>query len=1158
MVTNSPSFVYRGDPPSAVHTPNPVEIVTLLDEILASVDIALGDRTKPYFLVVDGQSDIDDEQAAQAGGDIAPDARIRVQTPTGWQMMDPANGIGNKLGRNSIGFQTAKQLLRMGYPMVYLVDLGTAARPIEDWMGDGKDSELYVLLKAAVETALASLELIAAGITEISGFGWAQGGSNNMDTFEAFKEKIRTLFIDLLPTESWFSLRTPVAMQDLGMATGFNKMDGVITQDMMAEFPYILVHRTNDLARDYPGDGGNHQTGEDMDESGRRMAMNLLVPRPALPFVDKSIVYGPFRMWMSPFLGNGIMGHFDEATGQARLAAANGFTVSDADFLAFDQVAPGAARTVLSSTVAIDLLGPAVSVQGNMFFAGVLRMSEIGHVRTGEFTEAQLDNPADPVNTHDGKGRGALATNITDQALVRSSGSGDASGWYGTYPDYFLTPGGEKVPLAPIADGQPATFETLDGFRAWAAAPPAPVPDGAVAFAAGKRFDKDSTAGALGAYINNWKAPDGILTTNHIGTSSEIASDFKGVAEELIDVAMNKNYVAYFEAPPDESPFEYTYFRPTISGKVLRVRGDRNAEFYPVNNFQTFATDNVQTVFVHSSILWDWGGPSEGYGAEFIYVDPADLITKRVKLTVGVDIDVALNGSVYEWTVYLPVSVQETLDGYDPGDPRIPLLDGGTLKIVSARGAFAVNAATGSGAELHWDGFFRLNVSRGGIAISSGGRSGFGHVGVDHIYHGGFIHTYGSPTSGPDAAFVDQRGDGNYTPLGFLTMQGNGTVIGDYLCDVGGAYVSGDETITEETGDPIYCQLPKIVARNCGLVLKDTRKVQSGFAPSVIGLDCKNFYVNAPQNGFPQGENFTMGYGRAVRTQRRVIDIRNNTGLIRINDLSIEDFGMETDGTTPTDQARAIFLSGAKGVTCNFRATRRRWDAPAAYLVDFEGNETQGNFIRGVAKGYNNLVNNSVNDTLAAGNEVDIRHDNGTGSLSLYNASTAAIDNIRRRFTNTMTDEVVGKTVFPAVNTSPEFFIAGPAGAPDIIMSTDPDPNLSDTKIEKRLKEDMMDLTLVAEGTITHTETAKAFRILLDFYADNASGIQMPLTVARFTGINAPAGAADLHAFIGDEANQIEFFWKLEGGGQIVVSTNHITSGANLLVQVSGRVPVAS
>lgn len=1147
MVTNSPSFVYRGNPPSAVHTPNPVEIVTLLDEILASVDIALGDRTKPYFLVVDGQSDIDDEQAAQAGGDIAPDARIRVQTPTGWQMMDPANGIGNKLGRNSIGFQTSKQLLRMGYPMVYLVDLGTAGRPIEDWMGDGKDSELYVLLKTAVETALASLELIAAGITEISGFGWAQGGSNNMDSFEDYKEKIRTLFIDLLPTESWFSLRTPVAMQDLGMATGFNKMDGVITQDMMAEFPYILVHRTNDLARDYPGDGGNHQTGEDMDESGRRMAMNLLVPRPALPFTDKSIVFGDFTLWGQPFFGNGAKFHYDVATGQFRMAAFNGTTLSATNFFGFDYEVPGAARVLLSSSVAIDLLGPAVSVQGNMFFADVLRMSELGHVRTGEFTEAQLDNPADPVNTHDGKGRGALVTNITDQALVRSSGSGDASGWYGTYPDYFLTPGGEKVPLAPMADGQPATFEALDGFRAWAAAPPAPVPDGAVAFASGKEFIKDSTAGSLGAYINNWKAPDGILTTNHIGTSSEIASDFKSIAEELMDAAMNKDYVAYFEVPPDGSPFEYTYFRPTISGKVLRVRGDRNAEFYPVENFQTFATDGSQTVFAHDPLVWNWEGPAEGYGAEFIAPNGTD----RTKLVFGTDIndpdvDIVITdsgGGVY------------TFEARDPNNPGIPggvLPDGGTLKIVAARSAFDCNAAPGSGAELHWDGFFRFNVSRGGVAVASGGRSGFAHTGVDHIFHGGFIHTYGTALTGPGAAPINQRGDSNYVPIGFLTMQGNGTVIGDWCNDVAGIYVSGGPTQTGETDDPIYCQLPKIVARNSGLVLKDTRKMQSGYAPSVIGLDCKNFYVNAAQEGFPQGENFTLGYARSVRTERRIVDIRDNNGLITINDLSIEDFGMSADGVTPTTGARGIFLQGAKGVTCNFRATRRRWDAPTAALVIFEGDECQGNRIQGVAQGYDYLVENSVNDTLAAGNSVDIRHD---GATTLY--SSGAFDNIRRKFTNTVTNEVVEKRVFPVVNTSPTFLIAGPSGSPAIVMSTDPDPVLSDTKIEKRLDGDMMDFTLVAEGTITHAETAKDLRVVLDFEVDNTLGMQMPVTVARSSGITAPAGAVHLYGSIDDEAAQIKLYWKLASGGRVIVSTDHITTGANVTVQVSGRVPVA-
>lgn len=1153
MVTKSPSVVYRGNPPSALHEPNPIDIVTLFDETLASVDIALGDRTSPYFGAYIGQSNPASTNAQAAGGDLTVNPNIFILVDGAWQVCDPENGVGVPVaGRNLIAFQAGKELLRQGYPAAYLVNDAYPEQPISQWVGSGTESVYYLTLKAKVEAALATPEMVAIGKTSLDGFAMIHGESDNglsgnTSTRDSYAADIETLKSQLR-AETWFDADTPIALTEIGATNGFNLRNDYFRSIALHSDPYVYVTPTSGL--DVGGDN-THYTGAAINELGKRTAQNLLALRPRPLIANPNVVSGPLESLLDPVFRKGFYQDYEPVEDEILFGPRNlsqGKILTQALGFSFDT-----GRWFLKTATFLDIRGK-LNVLGNFFVNNVLRISEIGHVRVGEFLESALFDPGDDVNTDDGKGRGSLGTNITDQAIVRAAGSLDASGWYGTYPDYFLTPGGEKVPLDVLPDKQPVVFETLDGFEAWDDALPSPAPNGAMAFVGGKELTKNATAGAIGAYINNWAPPDDVLTTNHVGTSSDIATDFKGVAEEMIDVAMNKGYVAYFEAPPDGSPFEYTYFRPTISGKVLRVRGDRNAEFYPVNSFQTFDTNGVQTVFVHSSILWDWEGPSEGYGAEFIYIDPDDLETKRVKLTIGVDIDVALNGSVYEWTVYLPVSVQEGLDGYDPEDPRIPLLDGGTLKIVSARGAFAVNAATGSGAELHWDGFFRLNVSRGGIAISSGGRSGFGHVGVDHIYHGGFIHTYGSALSGPDAAPIDQRGDGNYVPLGFLTMQGNGTVIGDYLCDVGGIYASGDGETTGETGDPIYCQLPNIVARNCALVLKDTRKIQSGFAPSVIGLDCKNFYVNAPQDGFQQGENFTMGYGRAVRTQRRVLDIRNNTGLIRINDLSIEDFGMETDGETPADGAHGIFLSGAKGVSCNVRATRRRWDAPSAALVTFDGDETQGNRIHGVARGYDNLVSNSVNDTLAAGNDVDIRHD---GATTLYDATAAGIDNIRRKFTNILTDEVVEKSVFPVINTSPAFIIAGAVNSPTITMSTDPDPTLSDTVIEKRLDGDMMWFNLAAQGSVTHTETAKAFRILLDFSADNSAGNQIPLTVGRITGITPPSNTANLHAYIGDETNHIEFLWKIQGTGQTLLTTDHIASGATPVIQVSGIVPIA-
>ncbi|WP_156874893.1 hypothetical protein [Sulfitobacter alexandrii] len=1097
-----------------------MELVTLFNEMLASIDIALGDRTKPYFLVVDGQSDIDDEQAAQAGGDLSTDPRIRVQTASGWQMMDPANGVGNRIGRNSIGFQAAKYILSEGYPLVYLVDLGTAGRPIEDWMGDGKDSELYVALKTVVETALSSLELVAAGITELSGFGWAQGGSNNMDSFEEYKEKLRTFFIDLLPTESWFSLRTPVAMQDIGTATGFNKMDGVITQDMMAEFPYILVYRTNDLARDFPGDGGNHLTGPAMDEAGRRMGANLLTRRPALPFTDKSKVFGEFTMWLEPFQGYGMKAIYDAATGQARLAAFNGSVgASSTNYLGWDFVAPGAARAVLRSSVAVDLLGPAATVEGNLFVGDVLRVSDIGHVRVGEFTAAQFDDPAAPVNTHDGKGRGALAVNVTNQALMRASGGGDTSGWYGTYPDFFQTPDGEEVPLAPIADRQPAVFETFEGFEAWRNAPPAAVPNKAMAFADGVSFKKDSSAPAS-AYLNLWVPPDDILTTNHMGSSSDIASDFKGIAEEMIRMSGLKGWIAHFKAPPDGTPFRYSYLDFLTTGRIVRIRGDRNAEFFPEERFQVFDCDGSTTMFDLNPAIWAYDGSSEGFQAGVIAADGST----ETKLTVGTDISIAQVGGVWRLTTTTAPA-------------------GGTkLKVISARSAMSFSAG-GTGAELHWDGHFRINLSESGQVKSAGGRSGLAPKGIDHLRHGGIVHIYGSPTSNFEAPFLDQRGDSGFVPVDFKTMIGNGVIIADYLCDCG-IYVSGGGAAGDTSDDPLMCVLPSLLTRGTGQVLKDTREMNYGYAPYVFGVDQYGGYVNAAQDGISQGQNFVINHARFVKTRRTPVDLRASNHPVTINHLSVEDFGYEPDGEgglNAVNGAEGIWFNSSRGATVKqAEFTLREWPAPEGFVVRFEGDECYGNRFEGVAIGYDNLVRNRVTSTAAAANSVHIRH---TDATTLYTTEGGtAIDNVRHIFENMDTDERIARLHVPKI------FLT------EIYHGGETPPAQLNRKLEyTRDDNGYVEFTLDVQSTgWTFTPSGKTVRVSLPFTAASLEGQSFLCKALPISGLGKTGTNIELVGEIPNGQSYMEFRWRdLSGTSGGLLTDNDHTS--NIRLKATGR-----
>jgi hypothetical protein len=167
-----------------------------------------------YVVAINGQSNA---EGANAGGPNPADPRVRVwDGATGaWGSSDytqapfsHAAPDGN--GRNNnIGLALAHRLAAEYGAQVFVVYDALGGRPISDWVGSGTSSVRYAAMKAKVQAALASPELVAAGKTQVDVFVWAQGEEDALtDDLATYRGKFATLDAQFR-AETWIGPSTP-------------------------------------------------------------------------------------------------------------------------------------------------------------------------------------------------------------------------------------------------------------------------------------------------------------------------------------------------------------------------------------------------------------------------------------------------------------------------------------------------------------------------------------------------------------------------------------------------------------------------------------------------------------------------------------------------------------------------------------------------------------------------------------------------------------------------------------------------------------------------------------------------------------------------------------------------------------------------------------
>nr|DAE71137.1 MAG TPA: endosialidase chaperone [Caudoviricetes sp.] len=181
-------------------------------------DLTLGEilAQKIFIIVITGQSNA---VGANSGGpNPASDKIVIWDGATGdWGSSDytrpplSRSSPNGNVGNNNIALAFAHRLVdEFKAEKVFIIYDAASGRPIEDWMGDGVNSERYAAIKNKVEAAFASQEIIATGKTEIDFLVFAQGEENALtDTVTDYRTKLATLDKQFR-AESWMSDTTPM------------------------------------------------------------------------------------------------------------------------------------------------------------------------------------------------------------------------------------------------------------------------------------------------------------------------------------------------------------------------------------------------------------------------------------------------------------------------------------------------------------------------------------------------------------------------------------------------------------------------------------------------------------------------------------------------------------------------------------------------------------------------------------------------------------------------------------------------------------------------------------------------------------------------------------------------------------------------------------
>ena len=263
------------------------------------------------LLVGAGQSNMASSNIAAEGGDLTVNPLIKVWTDSGWQVFDPANGVGlwgNATNRNNIIFQAAKQAIRDGVPCVYCVIDAHPGNTIDQWIANantGTTGPNWASLTSAVIAAVSAPESISAGVTQARGFIWGQGENNGGSDFDFDDYVARFDWLKVrLRGQGWFPAATTITALSMPPQPSSRVMDRVFKSYIPYDGdPFTSFTDTSDQ----PAPEGNlmHWTGVAMNEIGKRAWRQI--QRGGISLQNPAIQRFPYARWhMEPAFGFGM------------------------------------------------------------------------------------------------------------------------------------------------------------------------------------------------------------------------------------------------------------------------------------------------------------------------------------------------------------------------------------------------------------------------------------------------------------------------------------------------------------------------------------------------------------------------------------------------------------------------------------------------------------------------------------------------------------------------------------------------------------------------------------------------------------------------------------------------------------------------------------
>lgn len=617
--------------------------------------------------------------------------------------------------------------------------------------------------------------------------------------------------------------------------------------------------------------------------------------------------------------------------------------------------------------------------------------------------------------------------------------------------------------------------------------------------------------------LNNWRPLDDTLDLRHVGSTSELSSDFVGRFQQAANDAAAQGWKLRVSRKADGTPYEYQFLDHTLTGD-LRMDFDSTALLKPAQNFQHFVTGGSRGPYTITAFPYDAAthGPLS-----------AMMVTasgSETKLVPGTDFTVEGN------TV--------TLLADPPAD--------GVFAVASRKDAMRLVSTSGAGHHLSITGEIAVDLSGVGYVFASASGSGLALDGIDHVY---MERLRVKSPAGYGGAPLDRRGDSAMTLLvnkSAYIGQIHATGLNDLALYASGGGNAG------RTDNSRGLYVGSIYAERCTAGAKVVRQGEQAYFGSLNLVECGNGFITGTTDGLYNGGGIHIGSLNAVKMGRRPLSVQNlHNGSLHVGALSVRDLGYLPDGVTRSSGTCGIFLQDCSGVQVDYLDIRQEeWPSPPAGAVvaavqvdgaDVYGNRVLGGWIEGLDTGLLKTGSTTGNH----GNEFTLILKNCAAPVN-----STGLDALKYDLTTiTEAGGVVSSAKMSNVlgrkeTGTPTFNLSGAANAP-VYAYTEQRLTYQNTPMG-------LQFSMVIAGTVTHTETGKELRVYLASRTVNSFAAALPVTLGRATGIQCPAGET-LFAVMPPGANYVVLrSRKASGAAPTTITSDHVATGQALTIEISG------